>query len=1492
MAINLGVAEGYIELDFSALKQACAGAVKELEKIDREGALAQSELRKLEAASTGVKGAFQEAANASKKLSAEIDSAKRRVDTYQKGIQELNSHISQSKQKQEQLKQEIEKVSAQQERSQKKVESMSDAYRQAQKEIKAVTEEYGKNSEQAKAVAEQNKDIIDSYEKATKKVQEHTNTLSQLEEQQDMLARGIEESENRIVDFKTQINNTEAEISDLTRELNAAQNKAQVFGAAAKEAGEKWQAAGQKISGVGNALTMGVSLPIAGIGTAALKAGNDFEAQMSRVSAIAGAYGKDLEKLRDQAIQLGAETSFSATEAAQAMENLASAGFGTQEIMAAMPGMLDLAASSGEDLASSADIAASTLRGFQLEASEAGHVADVLAKNAADTNAAIIDTGYAMKYVAPVAQSAGWSLEEVAAAIGVLADSGIKGEQAGTTLRSALVRMMKPTEKMEKAMTDLGITFYDAEGKMKPLSTIIDELQDRTKELTDEQRDNRIATIFGTEALSGMKVLLASSKEELDELTEGLENADGASRKMADTMLDNTKGSIEEMNGSLETAGITIQRHLAPWVTKGAKAVTNLANKFSELDEDTQGTILAIAGIAAATGPVVKIFGTLTSGVGTVTKGFGKLIDKLGSTSKIDKGAKALGGVSSVIGGINPIAGVAAVGIVGIGTALYKASKDAERADLERRFGDIKLSAEEIEEVAKRLTSNDWTIKIDAVVDANEKLIELEQNIESTLYEINKTEWKVYVGLELTEEEKSNYQANIESYISETQAYIEQKHYTASLAIETMLTPGTNAYENLSTFVSEFYANTESEMKRLGDELAEATNKALSDGIIDEDELQNIEEARKRLLEYVDQLADAEYSASLTRLNITVPKDGLTVDSFKDLQKEIREQLQTRLNSADETFDLIIQNLNLEYPNGGADYDKLLQEATLQYNSQKGGVIVDALDIEVETINSNFSDQIETFRTDTSNDLQRAFDNAPKDVNAENFWDNVNVEFRKAYQYNSTDVSNSCKEFIEEMTPDAKQLEQVAQVYYDLGMAPPENISNALESTRTFDMMNGGFDHMFDYMAQQISESPALQEAITAAGSKAGDIPEELAEALRLNYGLIYDSATGIWTQIQQSSEDATPTITQSMRFCGVTASQSLIDSIKGQEESVQAQTVSLLQQLSQGESLKHDEIMTLFANLGFETSDQLLDSLESQKPEVQAQAVDLLAQMKNASDAEKPELLMQFQNLGIEVDDSLKNGIISNLQVVKDGTGDMAYTLKTSSGEEIKNITPEFKEFLKQMGVKGVDKLEETVSGTKIDYPDMKDPNWTKEAKNGRDGMQGYLNQNPLSITAKIKAAGQAVVSAMRGYASGGIIDQPEFALVGEAGPESIIPLSAGKRSRALSLWEETGKRLGVPDMDLRAATLSAVSSSSRISQQLTEKMQLEIPVTPVIDYQRLAKTLREQFQKNPIVLEPDIHVTSSPRFIVDGQEIAVTIAPEIDNQFAKLNKKRERGG
>lgn len=233
---------------------------------------------------------------------------------------------------------------------------------------------------------------------------------------------------------------------------------------------------------VAAAAITGTATALAGVATAAAKTGADFESQMSRVKAISGATGEEFEKLKAQAIELGAETSFSASQAAEGMENLAAAGFTTAETMEAMPGLLDLAAASGEDLASSSDIAASALRGFGMEASEAGHVADVLAENANRTNSSVAETGEAMKYVAPLARSAGLSFEETAAAIGIMANAGIQGSQAGTTLRGAISRLSKPTDDMQNAMDDLGISFYDADGKMKSLSDQVGMLRNAMPE--------------------------------------------------------------------------------------------------------------------------------------------------------------------------------------------------------------------------------------------------------------------------------------------------------------------------------------------------------------------------------------------------------------------------------------------------------------------------------------------------------------------------------------------------------------------------------------------------------------------------------------------------------------------------------------------------------------------------------------------------------------------------------------------------------------------------------------------------------------------------------------------------------------------------------------------------------------------------------------------------------------------------------------------------
>lgn len=427
------------------------------------------------------------------------------------------------------------------------------------------------------------------------------------------------------IDVGTAIGYLDLDTSGFQRGFKSALQDLRVFQDESATAGDKFKAVGGALSSVGGSLTKGVTLPLVGIGTAAATVGIKFESAMSRVGAIAGATEEDMKSLNDQALQLGADTAFSAQEAAGGMENLASAGFSVNEIMDAMPGLLDLAASSGASVADASEIAASAIRGFGLEAKDAGHVADVFALAAAKTNAQTEDMGEAMKYVAPVAKAMGQSIEETAAAIGIMSDAGIKGSQAGTALRGAMSRLAKPTDAMYQVMTDLGLAFYDAEGKMLPLNGIVSTLETGMKDLTQEQRNNALVTLFGQESLSGILALMERGPETLVDLTKSFEDADGAAADMATTMLDNTGGSIDQMLGSIETLGIKISQVLAPVIRDVVDKITEFVNKLASLDEGTLQTIVKVAGFAAALGPVLLILGKVSKGIGGVMNAFGSI---------------------------------------------------------------------------------------------------------------------------------------------------------------------------------------------------------------------------------------------------------------------------------------------------------------------------------------------------------------------------------------------------------------------------------------------------------------------------------------------------------------------------------------------------------------------------------------------------------------------------------------------------------------------------------------------------------------------------------------------------------------------------------------------------------------------------------------------------------------------------------------------------
>lgn len=291
----------------------------------------------------------------------------------------------------------------------------------------------------------------------------------------------------------------------------------------------------------------------------------DFEQGLSSVQAVSQATAGEMRQLKDEAKRLGAETEWSAIQVTEAETLLAQAGFSVQENIAALPGLLSLASAGGVELSEATDIAAGTLRAFGLEADQAGHLADVLAVAASSTNSDITGLGESMKYVGPAAKALGVDVEETTAALGMLANANIKGSQAGTTLRSAFTRLAKPTKQSSDMMKQLGFNAFDAQGKMLPMEELIRNLDNSTSGLTEQQKANAMATIFGQEAMSGMLALVEQGPDAFGELTESLYDSKGAAEEMAETRLDNLAGQLTILKSGIEGMKIELGERLAPY---------------------------------------------------------------------------------------------------------------------------------------------------------------------------------------------------------------------------------------------------------------------------------------------------------------------------------------------------------------------------------------------------------------------------------------------------------------------------------------------------------------------------------------------------------------------------------------------------------------------------------------------------------------------------------------------------------------------------------------------------------------------------------------------------------------------------------------------------------------------------------------------------------------------------------------------------------------
>ncbi len=389
----------------------------------------------------------------------------------------------------------------------------------------------------------------------------------------------------------------------------------------------------------------------------------DFEVSMSKVKAISGAVGKGFDSLQTKAVQLGAATVFSASQAAEGMSYLAMAGYEVDEILSTMPGMLSIAAAGAVDLGTASDITSNILSGFGIAAEDTGHVVDVLAKTFTSSNTTLEKLGYTMKYVAPIANSAGLSLEEMAAAAGELGNVGIQGEMAGTQLRAMITRLVDPPAEAAKALEALNVEVMDMNGNLLPLADVLEQITQSTEGYTAAQKTQIAAQIAGTEAAAGFAALIDAGPDALRDYTDELTNSTGAADELANTMQENLKGAITELAGAVETAKIELGDEFAPAVYMVVDALQTLTLGFNSLSEEGKQYVAFLIG---GSGLVVALGATVTA------------------INAVTTAAAAMGVTVSVAAGPIGIAVAAVVALTGA-TIAYKGSvEQAKRAEQER----------------------------------------------------------------------------------------------------------------------------------------------------------------------------------------------------------------------------------------------------------------------------------------------------------------------------------------------------------------------------------------------------------------------------------------------------------------------------------------------------------------------------------------------------------------------------------------------------------------------------------------------------------------------------------------------------------------------------------------------------------------------------------------------------------------------------------------
>lgn len=485
------------------------------------------------------------------------------------------------------------------------------------KEIDALS---AKQSGLTKVIAAQNVKVSlakETYDACRAAVEKNTGSG---QENKDALIK----ARNEYVKAIGELGSYENQLKDVTVRLTAMESSLYQTGTAMVSLGTSLTKVGDTASKVGSALTAGIAMPVLAIGAYAVKTTADFDKSMSQVSAVSGAVGEDFSQLREKAREMGEKTKFSAKEAADAMNYMAMAGWKTGDMLDGVEGIMNLAAASGEDLAITSDIVTDALTGFGKSAADSGRLADIMAAASSNSNTNVSMMGETFKYCTPIAGALGFSMEDTAEAIGLMANSGIKASMAGTSMRSIMNNLSSDVTLTGDSFGKLMVRTQESDGSMRELNEILADCRSGFSTMTDAEKVANAEAIVGRNAMSGFLALMNAAPADIEKLNDAIANSDGAAKAMAETMQDNLAGQLVILKSQTDELAISFGDILVPKVREIVSGIQGAVDSFNQMDEGTRELIVNVGLFAATVGPAVLVVGKLTSGIGAAVSTIGK----------------------------------------------------------------------------------------------------------------------------------------------------------------------------------------------------------------------------------------------------------------------------------------------------------------------------------------------------------------------------------------------------------------------------------------------------------------------------------------------------------------------------------------------------------------------------------------------------------------------------------------------------------------------------------------------------------------------------------------------------------------------------------------------------------------------------------------------------------------------------------------------------